>query len=632
MDKKQIKKLLVVAALNLFVMGGFLVSHAKVDDLNPRANNPFDCADYFAESNDYASIYEINQNLNAGNAMGTYKTWGTVTSTFTNSSGNFNFYIQSTDQYHRTSGIHIYQSGRNDIQIGNVVTISGSPVLYNNLPEFINPTIVVDQMSNPYPVEPYLTTSSFWRNGNNANSTEFKNAETMGSRQLQINQGRINYVSTGNATITLDDVTIPLYFNSVTNTSVITSKVSNLNGQIVNVTGHLHCFISGTTAKMQLLIRDPNEITGTEVISANLTLSSTNGVSIGSYSTGNYGHDLVDGYDYEFYRAIQSSGNLMTLLPNLGSTSDGSAPGAFYNISSLDQISSLKITYYTSLSSGANPTISFGTTPLNHVTSSLPLSTTTTSQTFASLSAAYFKVQTSEARLTIVKIELTTSQTGTTPSFTYNGTTNIRINPVTYQNTLYEGAQIAVPSQGYYDGTYFIKTAEKIYTYYSYQYIVQNPALADIASYTEPSEIAAYYTAFKTWPANYVVRTNYSSAYNLFGEDARCVSTYDRTDGYATAIPYQVDGSSKPLYHELDVAMDASYSSNNRGVGRVVCWQYGFAWSGYDSNPVAVYTDDHYATFQEYLNTGEYGTRFNAEMGLTPYRWGEGTTVNLFNH
>lgn len=631
MDKKRIKKLLVVASLNLFLIGGYLLNKTRVDNFNPRANNPLDCADYFLESNNYSSIYEINQDLISGTVSGEYKTWGTVTNTFSNTGGNFNFYIQSTNQFHRTSGIHIYQSSRSDIQVGNVVTISGPVVYYNHLPEFVNPTIVVDQANNPYPVEPYITTAAFWRNGNNAGSNEFKNAETMGSRQLQINQGLLTYISSGNATITLDDVTIPLYFNSLTNTSLINSKAMSLDGQIVNVTGHLHCFISGTTSKMQLLIRDPNEIKGTQVVSANLTLSSASGINVGTYSTGNYGRAPSGAYQYEYYRAIQSSGNLMTLIPNLGSTSDGSAPGAFYNISSLDEISSLKITYYTNLSSGALPTISFGTTPINMVTSSLPLSSTTTSQTFSSLTGAYFKVQTSEARLTIVMIELTTSQTGTTPSFSYNGTSNVRINPVTYQNTLYEGAQIAVPSQGYYDGTNFIQTGEKIYTYYSYQYITQIPALADMASYTDPSEIAAYYTAFKTWPANYVIKSNYSSAFNLFGNEARCVSTYERTDGYATAIPYQIGGSGKPLYHELDVALETSYSSNNRGVGRVVCWQYGFDASGYDSNPVAVYTDDHYATFQEYLNTGVYGTRFNAEMLLTPYIWGVNATVNLIS-
>ena len=109
MDKRQIKKLLIFASLNLFLIGGFLFNHAKDDIFNTRANNPLDCADYFAESNDYSSIYEINQDLIAGTAIGTYKTWGTVTNTFSNSNGNFNFYVQSSDQYHQTSGIHIYK-------------------------------------------------------------------------------------------------------------------------------------------------------------------------------------------------------------------------------------------------------------------------------------------------------------------------------------------------------------------------------------------------------------------------------------------------------------------------------------------------------------------------------------------
>ena len=110
------------------------------------------------------------------------------------------------------------------------------------------------------------------------------------------------------------------------------------------------------------------------------------------------------------------------------------------------------------------------------------------------------------------------------------------------------------------------------------------------------------------------------------------MSTYSRTDGYALSVPYQSGSEGTPLYHELDVALDSTYSDNRRGVGRVVVWEYGFDASrgaiGYDSAPVAVYTDDHYATFQEYLNTGVYGTRFNSEMQRTIYIWGAAETLN----
>ena len=79
--------------------------------------------------------------------------------------------------------------------------------------------------------------------------------------------------------------------------------------------------------------------------------------------------------------------------------------------------------------------------------------------------------------------------------------------------------------------------------------------------------------------------------------------------------------------------MDESYSSNSRGVGRVVGWQYGFddakGATNYDDAPVCVYTDDHYATFLEYLNAGSFGVRFNAEMLRTPYVWGVSQTLDI---
>ena len=42
---------------------------------------------------------------------------------------------------------------------------------------------------------------------------------------------------------------------------------------------------------------------------------------------------------------------------------------------------------------------------------------------------------------------------------------------------------------------------------------------------------------------------------------------------------------------------------------------------------VIVYTDDHYATFQEYNNYGSFGTRFNAERSVTSYKWSKPTTL-----
>lgn len=630
MKKQHSTKLAVFMALNLFLIGGLIIinQHQPIFDL--RADDPLDCDDYFSQINAYTSIYEINEDLYSGSVSGVYKTWGTVTSVFTNSSGDFNFYIQSTDAAHQISGIHIYQSSLKTIAVGNVVTITGKPELYNNLPEFINPTIVVDRTTNPSPVIPFVTDASFWRNTTNSNSEEFLSAQAMGSRQVKVENATLNYVSSGNATLNLDGVNIPLYYASIEKTAAINSKVSTLSGQVVTVTGHLHSYIRNGVAKVQLLIREASEIKGTITVTDTLVLNDNNNSSVGSYSTGNYGEQFISSYEYAYYRAVNASGNLISLLPYVGTLSDGSAPGAFYNISSLDEITSIKINYYTNLSSGAAPTLSFGLTPLTMTTNTLPLSVTSTSQTFANINAAYFRVETFSAKLTIVSIEINTTQTQDSPSFTYLETGDKRINPVVYSGPLTEGATVTVPMDGYFNGSYFHVTESKIFTYYSFDYVEDNPTLAPYASYTDPSEIAAYYVAFKTWPANYVVKSNYNDARDVFGEEARCVSTYSRTDGYATAVPYQTGNNGVPLYHELDVDLDGTYSANSRGVGRVVVWEYGFDALNYDQSPVAVYTDDHYATFQEYLNTGSYGTRFNAEMTYSSYIWGNTSTHLIY--
>ena len=54
-------------------------------------------------------------------------------------------------------------------------------------------------------------------------------------------------------------------------------------------------------------------------------------------------------------------------------------------------------------------------------------------------------------------------------------------------------------------------------------------------------------------------------------------------------------------------------------MGRVVIWEYGFSCytDGTSIAPVCVYTDDHYATFQEYNCMGGFAHRFNGERTVT---------------
>ena len=167
----------------------------------------------------------------------------------------------------------------------------------------------------------------------------------------------------------------------------------------------------------------------------------------------------------------------------------------------------------------------------------------------------------------------------------------------------------------------------KTYTYFTYEDVVKDPSLVELAAYIEPIDVANYFIAFGTYPANYVYKKQFDTAKATFGSYTRCVSDYSRTDGYARSVPCAFKNG-KPHYYECDIALEKSYSRSNRGVGRLVVWEYGFDAKGYDDAPVAVYTDDHYASFTEYLNNGSWGERFNAEMNVTAYIHGVLETLN----
>ncbi len=65
---------------------------------------------------------------------------------------------------------------------------------------------------------------------------------------------------------------------------------------------------------------------------------------------------------------------------------------------------------------------------------------------------------------------------------------------------------------------------------------------------------------------------------------------------------------------QADIDVNGAYTLSNRQVGRVVAREYGF--SCYNDGPVCVYTDDHYATFQEYNCMGGFAHRFNSERSV----------------
>jgi len=628
-------KIAIASLLAISTISISLFSTRVDDPVRGEGEDIVDCSYYFAESNGYTSLHEIVGALNDGIVGVSYKTWGTVTKYYVDSSSNKDFYVQSTDAEGNVAGMMIYR-GAVSVSEGSVLTLEGAATLYNNLPQFNNPSITVDYLANSSPVVTHITAESFWFNGTDSSSSEFLAAESMGTRKIAVEDVRLAYLSSGNATVEFaGGTTVPLYYSYLSNTSSIDSAVQSLDGYTIDVNGYLNCYSNGYSAMMQCLIRSADDIIA-QGISYSLALDSSTYTGIGGYATGNYGEASVSGCSFEHYRAIEpydSATEFIILLPFVNYYNDGSASGSLYNISSIKGIESIEITYRTEALTGRVPTLLYGSDISCSNAVELALSSSNATRTIEVSGANHFRIETSESRLYIQSISIAYTNSGSDEPFAYLGSSDglYRINPIVSSGSLYEGKSVTVPTSIIPSGATYAVQSTKTYTYYSFSYIQSYPSLADEAAYIDPIDVAAYFTIFGTSPANYVLKSDYSAAYSVFDDEARCVSSYTRTDGYASSVPYQTDESGYPLYYECDIALDPSYSGSNRGVGRVVCWSYGFDEAkgalDYDGSPVCVYTDDHYATFQEYLNAGAYGTRFNVEMLRTSYRWGLATTL-----
>jgi hypothetical protein len=180
--------------------------------------------------------------------------------------------------------------------------------------------------------------------------------------------------------------------------------------------------------------------------------------------------------------------------------------------------------------------------------------------------------------------------------------TTYRIKPVTST----DGSSANIYQVKYYTATSSYKaTVYKTLTKSSY--------------YTDPSEVAFYYQAFKAYPKNYVNYHNESydgysdvddkkaEAYNAYGTKARLWTTYKGNFGYTQSFPSLFTYT----YMEADIALNSSYASGttfSRGVGRLVVVPSGARC--YGSVPIIFKTEDHYASFQEFLNC--YNDTLNA--------------------
>ena len=348
----------------------------------------------------------------------------------------------------------------------------------------------------------------------------------------------------------------------------------------------------------------------TKIIDSSTVASMSN-----KYSNGNYGKFANGGTTYEYYRGVKSTSSeyAFKLVSVNYYYNDHGFSGCFYNTyaSPIFGIKKIEVTY--KAASGIK--VGYSKNAGELTTSTLDPSSSYVTSSVDVDKMNFFKVMTNGSDAFIKEITLT--YTNNTVSYSSTAEyTGSRKSVSAYSGTLIDGVSTAT--------MYISSTETKTYTYYSKQYCYENYASInkDEAFMIDPVDVCNYYIAFHIFPANYVTSGEKSTYGSKFGSYARQVSTYTRTDGYATAVPYNKQpGKSTPIYYELDINLDGTYSLSSRQTGRVVVWEYGFSCysDGNTIDPVCVYTDDHYATFQEYNCMGGFAERFNSERTLLGY-------------
>lgn len=372
-----------------------------------------------------------------------------------------------------------------------------------------------------------------------------------------------------------------------------------------------------------------------------IELDSSTFSSMGTYNTGNWGN----ANDFEYYRAVRSSGNVASLLP-LEERCCPTLPGSIYNTSGIKDIDYVAISYETEDASGSrSPRLCYGERDYNQY-ESLAYSTSFTSITIdlSGDDVNYIKLDGGDTTLTVksVVIYYTGDNTPSGSTLITSGANDneYRIAPVTYSGSLVDGeSYVDIPIS--FDTSTNTVLATKRYTYYSYDYVYQHQEVKDQAAMVDPVDVCNYFSAFGCAPANYGAQNTVdplkdgndipskSRVNNLFGSDARCISQYSKTTGYATHVPYY---GFKPTYCELDIDTNGQYSVYDRQTGRIVAWYTGFQGSDYGngSQIVCDYTDDHYFTFAEFNNFGGFMPRFNVEGGPVCKEWSSPTTITSY--
>ena len=344
-----------------------------------------------------------------------------------------------------------------------------------------------------------------------------------------------------------------------------------------------------------------------------------------SYTTGNYSNqygvdasiNILD-IDFQYYRAVKAPDGYLIKMLDLDAALNFSNQlgGALMNVSEINHLANIEITYYNESSSTSGGYVRFGknlTCPYGY---ELTYSESDITLSFNIPESKYFRIETNGANLIIKSIKLGIAQGNVIDDgYGYYTKQEYRINPIKFSGELQSGVSyVNVPtsiSVNKNSSTYIVNETKRL-TYYDYDYVISNNLEPSEVSIIDPLEVALYYAAFNKAPVNY--NESGSSNHSYFGDYARRISSeYYRTDGYVNALSgiTPTDG-----YIELDIGINGNYAIRSRGVGRIVVFYSGSSSSGYDNSPLLVYTDDHYATFREFLGY-DFSLPFDAQNQRT---------------
>lgn len=412
----------------------------------------------------------------------------------------------------------------------------------------------------------------------------------------------------------------------------ITYTTSNSNVATVSNSGVVTSVGDGTCT---ITATAPGNITSTLSITVDSSLEgltskyyNIGSASIGTYAT-NFGSKTYNSVSFDYYRVGPTSSGAIEIFPasTYSTVAKDSLPGAILNNTAFTNVKKVELIY-----SGTG-VIRYGTDKTVNKTLTLNNHSSLTAEKYDLVSdAAYLSIEAVTSSLTVSKLTIFTDEEDVATTTT-KSTNDKRIAATTFNGALVDGVSyVDVPTKITISGSKYTVNSTKRYTYYSWDYVQEHYTELDLDSIaiTDPVDIANYYQAFGSVPANFYNVTNDASGFSwsdvsesipasltdvkaIFGTNTRGASLYNRTGGYADSVP----SNSPNVYIEFDFDGDGTYWKNpsaskpTRGTNRVVSWYNG--WTNRGSDIVSVYTDDHYATFKEYLNYGVWGESFAAD-------------------